>query len=408
MDPLVWDCIKTSLSPFTTFPLHHLAPPTSFSRGSTTTHISPCSPLHGPSLHPACVGTALAYQVDSAAGTCVALATARAPPGPTAPGSGRPLLWLHAGSPCGWRDSFGDLQSSPRSLHLELVCASQGEAEPAHVLELTEGSAGCVHTAVVATAAGCAAQCPRHPASHLPCGGPAVGACVADAAALPRCACFVGGAGSARLGPACESRPTRPALARPEGAPLAATCWAALVALALAQQRGGCRKICLASASLRRQFCSLRAYCMLLLILLPLLLSQGHVFMHVSIADLQIQASDDSPPALNCDPLAPLSFGDLPPLPPPPQGSPATALPPPSHDLYITIVTADHAHLFARNWAGMEVHLLRPFDDHLLLAAPESSAPALASLILTPLRWERVMDLTPPQRAYPARAPQTC
>jgi hypothetical protein len=44
---------------------------------------------------------------------------------------------------------------------------------------------------------------------------------------------------------------------------------------------------------------------------------------------------------------------------------------------------------------------LRPFDDHLLLAVPESSAPALASFILTPLRWERVMDLTPPQRAYP-------
>ena len=95
-----------------------------------------------------------------------------------------------------------------------------------------------------------------------------------------------------------------------------------------------------------------------------------------------------------CDPLAPLTPSDFPPLPRP--------LPlPAGRAAYITVITADHFHDFLKNWPSQERHLFQPWDSHLILVVPEGNEAPIAVAIARTLRWKRLASLTAAQRTFP-------
>jgi hypothetical protein len=99
-----------------------------------------------------------------------------------------------------------------------------------------------------------------------------------------------------------------------------------------------------------------------------------------------------------CDPAAPFSPGDLPPV---PQGYVGNVS---GRSLYITVLTADHIGVLLENWPSQEEHLLRPWDDHFMLAVPARDAARVVDVVtdpMGPLGWAKVMDFTAPQLAYP-------
>ena len=98
----------------------------------------------------------------------------------------------------------------------------------------------------------------------------------------------------------------------------------------------------------------------------------------------------------SCDPLAPLSLRDLPPVPATYTGERS------GKSLFITVVTADHINVFIENFPSQERHLLQPWDSHFMLAVPLNDADAVIAAVTTGvLKWEKVMDFTKPQRTYP-------
>lgn len=97
----------------------------------------------------------------------------------------------------------------------------------------------------------------------------------------------------------------------------------------------------------------------------------------------------------SCDPLAPLTLKDLPPVPATYKGVRT------GKSLFITVVTADHASVLVENFPSQELHLLQPTDSHFMLAVPVEDADAVVGAVVRELGWEKTMDFTRPQKTYP-------
>lgn len=187
-----------------TFPTAALHAPHSFLQGSWLYNLSICKALVPAAAADGglCKGPANAFQITSGEGAaCYALGVGE-PALRMRPGTTRPQLRFGGGTPCGAR-------GVPRSFTVELMCSVGAFSE---MVAVTEARTGCHYKALVASPAGCAAECPLDAATRLPCGGPSRGRCVATDGAAG-CVCLKEGAG-----PNCEG-PERPAATRAGVAP---------------------------------------------------------------------------------------------------------------------------------------------------------------------------------------------
>ena len=355
-----------------------------------------CAPLQGASVSPRCAGAALAYQVADD-GSCFALATQRSDsplaPLPAPDGQGL-FLRLDAGEAC------GDMQT-PRSLVLHLSCSAF--APSSEVLGFSE-SLLCEYHARVASPAGCVSECPRDAATGEVCGGAVRGACrVHGGAAGCNCAVGLGGRAcernSATTGYDIKRRVSASQL-RGLGENLLPGVFFVFGLLLLRTRTPVCLLI-----SRRRRGLLCLAYCSACVLLVgPSLLHRATRSPHVHRTIIAPHSKHESVHA-QCDPLAPFSEADVPPVPVPlPRALFGDAAPTPTagkSDLFLTVVTADHMPEFAANWPSFEDYLLRPFDNHMLLAVPEASAGALLARVLAPLRWVRTDELAPQLREFP-------